>query len=177
MAETLSILSIVSFAVAVVCLVLAIFLWFFFKIPTVIGDLTGRTARKSIAKMRTANEKSGAKAYRESTTNVGRGKLTGSMSVSAKSRKKENGEDTQNPETGLLADNKEEVFDSEATGLLNVEATGLLDSEATGLLLDEGETAPLVSSTQHIHKRTGGKKLVMLEEVILVHTDEVIKIE
>ena len=48
MAETLSILSIVSFAVAGASFMLAVFFWFFFKIPTVIGDLSGRTARKSI---------------------------------------------------------------------------------------------------------------------------------
>ena len=70
MAQTLQTLSIISFAVAGVCLVLAVFFWFFFKIPIVIGDLSGRTARKSIAKMRAANEKSGAKSYKESKTNA-----------------------------------------------------------------------------------------------------------
>lgn len=79
MAETLQLLSIISFAVAAVCLVLAVFLWFFFRIPDVIGDLSGRTARKSIAKMRAANEKSGSKSYKESKANAERGKLTGTM--------------------------------------------------------------------------------------------------
>jgi len=58
MAETLSTLSIISFVLAVIALALAIVFWFFFDIPTVIGDLTGRTARKTIAKMRAENEKS-----------------------------------------------------------------------------------------------------------------------
>ena len=79
MAETLQTLSIISFAVAAACFVLAIFLWFFFKIPTVIGDLSGRTARKSIAQMRAANEKSGVKSYKESKTNAERGKVTATM--------------------------------------------------------------------------------------------------
>ena len=38
MAETLSMLSIISFIVAGVALAVAIFLWIFFKIPRVIGD-------------------------------------------------------------------------------------------------------------------------------------------
>ena len=52
MAETLSMLSIISFIVAGVALAVAIFLWIFFKIPRVIGDLSGRNARKSIASVR-----------------------------------------------------------------------------------------------------------------------------
>ena len=166
MAETLSILSIVSFAVAGVCLVLAVFFWIFFKIPTVIGDLTGRTARKSIAKMRAANEKSGAKSYKVSKTNSERGKLTGTMPDSEKLSRKKKAQDGQRPETGLLADNRAETFDTEATGVL--------DSEATGLLYDEEATALLDSTVHHTVRRTGGKKLVMLEEVMLIHTDEVI---
>ena len=77
MADTLSTLSVISFAVAAVCLVLAVFLGVFFKIPTVISDLSGRTARKSIAKMRTANEKTGVKTYQASKTN-------GSFNIPAK---------------------------------------------------------------------------------------------
>ena len=106
MAQTLQTLSIISFAVAGVCLVLAIFFWFFFKIPTVIGDLSGRTARKSIAKMRAANEKTGAKSYKESKTNAERGKLTGTMPDSGKLKKKITASDDGKPETGLLAENK-----------------------------------------------------------------------
>ena len=59
MAETLSMLSIISFIVAGVALAVAIFLWIFFKIPRVIGDLSGRNARKSIARVRASYEKSG----------------------------------------------------------------------------------------------------------------------
>ena len=52
MAETLSMLSIISFIVAGVALAVAIFLWIFFKIPRVVGDLSGRNARKSVARVR-----------------------------------------------------------------------------------------------------------------------------
>ena len=172
MAQTLQTLSIISFAVAGVCLVLAIFFWFFFKIPTVIGDLSGRTARKSIAKMRAANEKTGAKSYKESKTNAERGKLTGTMPDSGKLKQKTVADDGK-PETGLLAENLADGLESEATGVLD-EATGILEGETTGLLVDENATAPLDTPVNKLPVRSGGKKLEMIEEVMLVHTDEVI---
>lgn len=156
MAETLSLLSIISYVAAAVFFVLAIFFWFFFRIPTVIGDLTGRTARKSIAKMRAANEKSGAKVYRESRTNVERGKLTDAMPGTEKQSKKKFIEDDKRPETGLLTENK----------------AGSYETEATGILVDEDETVELASTAKQKVKRTGGKKLVMIEEIMLVHTEE-----
>ena len=62
MAGTLSTLSVVSFIAAGVALAAAVFLWFYFKIPTVIGDLSGRNAKRSIARMREANEKNSGRA-------------------------------------------------------------------------------------------------------------------
>lgn len=59
MAETLSMISKISFVAAGICLVVAIILFIRFKIPDVIGDLSGRNARKSIEQMRALNEKSG----------------------------------------------------------------------------------------------------------------------
>ncbi len=169
MSETLSTLSIISFAVAGICLVLAVFFLFFFKIPTVIGDLSGRTARKSIEQMRAANEKTGNKSYKESKTNVARGKLTDTIKDSRK-LKKNAVKDDDRLETGLLTENKASDVSSEATGLLKNE-----DDEATGLLVDEDATAPLDSPIQNTEKRKGGKKLKMLDEVIIIHTDEVIE--
>lgn len=164
MAETLQLLSIISFAVAAACLVLAVFLWFFFRIPDVIGDLSGRTARKSIAKMRAANEKSGSKSYKESKANAERGKLTGTT-PGIQGNKTDNSDENK-PETGLLNENKAEGLESDATGML--------ESETTGLLVDDEATAPLNMPEQKPKAKIGGKKLKMIEEVILIHTDEVI---
>lgn len=163
MAEILSIISLVSYIVAGICFALAILFWFVFKIPTVIGDLSGRTARKSIAQMRENNEKSGGKIYKSSSTNVNRGKLTGTMPQTGEPEKAEDG---QRVETGLLTENKADHIESEETGML--------ESEETGLLYDEEETVSLEQSPKPTIKRTGGKKLVVLEEVMLVHTEEVI---
>ena len=76
MAETLLKLASVLFALSGVSLAVSVFFWFFFGIPAVVGDLTGRTARKSIARMRDANERSGVKPYRSSKVNAGRGRVT-----------------------------------------------------------------------------------------------------
>ena len=47
-AEIFHIVAIVSFAVSGLCLLLAAVSWFKLGIPEVIGDITGRTARKQI---------------------------------------------------------------------------------------------------------------------------------
>ncbi len=168
MAQLLQTLSIIAFAVAGVLLVLAIFFWFFFKIPTVIGDLTGRTARKSIAKMRSANEKTGIKTYHSSKTNASRGKLTETM-PDAHKKQDEDG----SAETVLLKHNPVGDPEGVVTGVLN-EARSL-QSQATGLLIDENETAPLDAPPYQMPVRPGGKKLTMIKEVMLIHTNEVIR--
>lgn len=177
-AEILSLISTISYVIAAISFALAIFFWFSFKIPSVIGDLSGRTAKRSIAQMRASNERAGGQGYKPSTTNASRGKLTDTMHHSRKlasdakkkpaadPKKKAQAEDLM-PETGLLEANKAVVADDQQTDLLE-------GSEATALLVDEGATAPLYEETKPIIKRTGGKKLKMLDEVMLIHTDEVI---
>ena len=170
-AEILSLISLISYIVAGVSLVLALFFWFFFKIPSVIGDLSGRTARKSIARKRASNERSAGKGYQPSVTNVNRGKLTETMGHSRKlknsQRKDLAGNSEQMPETGLLDANRADVVDSPQTELL--------DNEATGVLVDDEATVALDQDIPKPVRRSGGKKLNMIDEVILIHTDEVIR--
>lgn len=176
-AEILSLISMISFVIAAISFLLAIFFWFSFKIPSVIGDLSGRTAKKSIARMRASNEKAGGQGYKPSAANASRGKLTDTMQHSRKltdnSKKKPAPEQKKTtganvmPETGLLETNKAVTVDKNQTEMLDV-------PEATGLLVDENATAPLHEAPNLFAKRSGGKKLRMLDEVILIHTDEVI---
>ena len=167
MANVLSIVSRVSFVIAGICFVLAIFFWINFKIPNVIGDLTGRTARKSIAKMRASNEASGNKSYRPSVTNINRGKLTDTMPDSAKLKNKSSASTTFDKEqTAILEENK--VSGSRA------ESTTLLDDYATEFLLDGDETE-LLEKEEQAKSKAAKKNLRMLDEVIFTHTDEVIE--
>ena len=64
--------------------VIAVILFFTLKIPKVISDLTGRTARKAIENIRMQNEQSGDKTYQSSAVNLERGKLTDKISRSGR---------------------------------------------------------------------------------------------
>lgn len=173
-AEILSLISWIALVIAAVSLILAVFFWFRFKIPSVIGDLSGRTARKSIAKMREDNERTGKK----SLTPVAAPK---SPAVAAKRQPSAvpvqpaavpnapavpNRAPDERPETGLLQANKAETYESAQTDVL--------DQTKEDALEGKNVTMRLVDPTQRTVQRTGGKKLVMLDEVIFIHTDEVI---
>lgn len=147
MAQVLSIIAIISFVIAAIAFGLAIFFFIKFQIPSVIGDLSGRTARKSIAKMRETNKEKKPKQIPFQRKN----------------------EETKLPvnegeETTLLANEGEET-----TLLTNdVNETTLLTNdmyETTLLTEDMCETTLLVDSS---------KELVMIEEIICIHTSEVI---
>lgn len=185
MAEILSNVSIVLYVIAGVCFVLAILFWFVFDIPTVFGDLTGRTARKSIAKMRENNEKSGVKSFKHSKINVDRGKLTGVPETTENIAQETKGNKVViEDETGLLDEatallvESEEttlLVESEETGLLeeNVETGLLAEVEETGLLVEDNETALLEEIVQY-NIPASGKSLEMIESIMLIHTREVI---
>ena len=137
--------------------VLAVFFWFKHKIPSVIGDLSGKTARKSIERMRASNEKSGDKSFKPSYINAERGKLTETMS-GLKATTSGLGGKTEQPapkkaekpagrkvapadysqETDLLEDNRFGNIDPDATQPLDADETELL-SDATELLVEETE--------------------------------------
>lgn len=191
--EILSMISLISFVLAGVSAVLAVVFWFVFKIPAVIGDLSGRTARKSIEKMRVNNEKTGKKDFAPSKTNLKRGKVTelinepekesgklaGMLSGKLDNKKKKISVEEENLETGLLEENMQSSYDSEETGLLTEESmeTELLETELleeteeTGLLVEDNETMLLVDEEE---KQTEMNGFVMLEEIMLIHTEETI---
>lgn len=162
-AEMLSLMSYILFLLAGICCALAVFFWIRYKIPIIIGDLSGSTARKSIAKMREDNEKSGKKEYRSSTENLKRGKLTDIMKESGKLAKQTNYNqaDMEHAETGILKENKKEEF----------------EMEQTGFLYEQGQTESLEEVKEEIDIRGHVKKkeIVMLNEIIFIHTEEIIE--
>ena len=82
--EQLQTLSLVSYIIAGVLVLVAIALFFLLDIKKVIGDVTGATARKAINTIREQNEASGDKAYKPSPVNAARGKLTDKISPSGR---------------------------------------------------------------------------------------------
>ncbi|MEG2928208.1 MAG: hypothetical protein RR846_01550 [Oscillospiraceae bacterium] len=168
MADTLSVISLVSFIVSGICFLLAVFFWFKFRILTIIGDLSGRTAQKSIERMRSYNEKSGGKAYKSNAVNIGRGKITDTLPPSEKLKQDNSKKKSEQVETGLLSTNKVEiaqVYTAELPDSCNT--TALLDDSGTELL-EEYTAVPLPE------KHRKGVKLEIIDETILIHTDEVI---
>lgn len=69
MGNTYIVISIISFSVSIIFLLLSIIMWFKFDIWKVIGDLSGRRAKKTIANMRVNNEKNGVNIYDTPTKN------------------------------------------------------------------------------------------------------------
>lgn len=161
MADILLTVSVISFIAAGVFLVLSVLLWFTFRIPSVIGDLSGRTARKSIAKMREKNEMSGSKTYNPSEK---RGTLPNTVSNRQTDKEITGKSDNSMPETDVLADNKNSSITPDQTVELEIAATELLRN-----------TEELRSAEQMHSLHTGssaGVKLTILDEVVITHTDE-----
>lgn len=173
-ADILSTVSFISYVISGICLFLSVIFWFKFKIPSVIGDLSGRTARKSIAQMRANNEKSGVKYFNSSKTNVERGKLTETMSHTK--RMTDVGKtqlEEERLETGILEENKAMIQENQETELLldENETELLIDENETELLVDDNETV-LLNEKDDVETISSGKQLNIIEEVVLIHTDE-----
>lgn len=157
MADILHTVSVISFVAAGVFFVVVIALWFIFKIPSVMGDLSGRTARKSIERMRQKNEKTGS--YKASEKKIERVKLPRMMEGRGKSS-------GHNDETGLLNENLATNYEEQATGLLIDDSTGSLE--------DSRETTPLEESIEKIVRPAPSVSIKMLGEIMYVHTEEII---
>lgn len=155
-AQILSTVSLISFIVSGISLVAAIIIFVYFKIPSVIGDLSGRTARKSISMMRLNNERTGNKSFKTSPINAARGKITENI-PDLRNEKGNSFKHSEMPETGLIAENKPESSE-----------------EQTALLEDKNDTTLLYETNNDIRKNRSGVKLNLIEEVMLIHTDEVI---
>lgn len=171
MADTFFIVSILSFILSGVCLLLAIFFWIRFDILEVIGNLSGRTARKNVEKRRANNEKNGAKPALSEKKPQGKNSISKMPAKSVKMNtvsQMEQIEDTH-PETGLLSENKAGFERETQTDVLAGDVTGELIADETSLLAPSGK-APVLQA-QSLPK----KRLTMLDDLIIVHTDEVIR--
>ncbi len=154
---------------AVLCaimLITSILLFILLKIPKVIGDLTGRTARKAIENIRNQNESSGDKTYRSSLVNQERGKLTDKISPS--------GRLIRNP-TDLLGGAM--ATEKIGTQKLVSDETAVLDSGNETTLLTDELTNP-ANETAVLSQNDISNNIFEIEyEITYIHTDEVITSE
>lgn len=147
---------------AAVMLVVTVILFFVYKIPTVIGDLTGANARKAIENIRNQNESSGDKLYKTSQVNRERGKLTDKISPSGSLMRDPSGV----LGGGAMATEKISTQElppeaNETTVLDAANETTVLNSEfgETTLLDAQSDVAPVFQIEY---------------EITYIHTDEVI---
>lgn len=140
---------------------ISVVLFFTLRIPKVISDLTGRTARKAIEDIRLRNEQSGDKSYQSSAVNLQRGKLTDKISQSGRLVQR----DATPFGTGVITEkiSTQKLDPVELAGetdvLSAVEETTVLHSEM-------GETAILAEQPM--------QEFVIEYEITFIHTNEVI---
>ncbi len=173
MAEILSTVSIVAFVLSAVFFVVAVVVLFVLNIPSVIGDLSGRTAKKAIDKRRIMNENSGDKSYRTSETNAERGKLTSTMQHERKggeSSKKGEGKKRNAKAAARKAAAAEEMVE---TGLLE-RGTPMASHEETEVFASDSSTELLDDSMPARAEGAEKKQLTTIENIMFIHTDEVI---
>lgn len=165
--------TIVLFALAGVCLAFAVFAFVFFKIPNVIGDLTGRNAKKSIEKMRKDNESGGNKSYRPHPVALDRGKLT--EPIKEKGSKKLKNKKNSTPLSKTAPVKRPSAHAGPATEVLpDSNATEVLNYDETGTeVLEEGTQ---VLSAEQIQTALNQKAVSfnIIQNIIYVHTEETI---
>lgn len=194
MASTLSNISLILLVASGVLFVTAVLIFIVMRIPTVISDLSGRTARKAIEKMRSANIKKGPSSNNYS--NKGSSNAVIKDEPFDKEYKKEKQKETlkEKKEKELLEKKKAEkknlkqklnignkyaetgiIGDNKQNGVSMAAETELLQSNETELL-ESNETLPLdyVEEKPETQVRKG-VSMQMIDEITLVDSDEVIE--
>lgn len=160
---TINIVSIILFILAGVSLLVAVYSFIRFNIPQIIGELSGRTAKKSIAQMRNKNINTGDKSHKPSPAAKERGTLTNK--IETKNNVKPNSDKTEPlKEKNNFVSNASPATDDNQTELLGDNATEILSDE-TALL---NESAALSSESPF------SDEFKIVKNIILVHTDETI---
>ncbi|MBQ9975822.1 MAG: hypothetical protein IJP16_04865 [Clostridia bacterium] len=164
---------------AVLCgimVAVSIVLFFVLRIPSVIGDLTGLTAKKGIENIRNKNESTGEKVYKSSTVNRERGRITDKISPSGRI-------DRAYTDSIGGAMSTEKLSTEQLSG-----DTDVLGGNETSVLTEElasgGETALLseldaTGNTEQLSQQaTVGASVFEIEyEIEYVHSDEIVSAE
>ena len=166
---TINIVSIIFFIIASVSLLVAIYSFVRFNIPQIIGELSGRTAKKSIAQMRDKNVKTGDKSHRPSPAAKERGTLTDK--IEKKEMVKVN---TATAEEGTeLLNSTEKLSTNIQTELLNENETELSDDNATTVLSEE-TTVLTNNDNSQINVSNDSNDFKIIQNIVLIHTNETI---
>lgn len=151
MAQIYTVISMASFVLAGVFLLISCFLWFKFNIYKIVGDLSGRTAKKGIEKMRKKNEEAGNRS-RATYMAGNRQGITEKIETAP----------TQNEAVNFSNEGTELLPEYERIGALSSND----DSEGTELL--QNETEFLVEDNSQI------ERLKIVDSIVLIHSNEII---
>ncbi len=134
--ELMQSLSLASFIAAGVVFAVGIALFFLLDVPKLYGDISGRTAKKAIEAIRRKNEETGNKAYRPSTVNAERGKLTDKITPSGRVQSHSSGLQlnvgTEKLDTALLTPQSGETTVLDGPAYQSAETTVLSGEEGVG---------------------------------------------
>lgn len=153
-----------ALAACCVFFVVSVVLFITLRIPKVISDLSGRTARKAIENIRLQNEQSGDKSYQSSLVNLQRGKITDKISQSGRLITRE-----ETPfGTGVIT---EKISTQKLTPDAPADETTVLavSEETTVLEPWMGETEVLDAAAE-----MAAQAFTIEFEITFIHTDEVI---
>ena len=151
-ADTLQLVSIISFSIAGVLTLIVVYLFFKMDVRGIIDDLSGKSAERQIMAMREENnrQKNPLSRANRKTPESGKSDTSEHATVKLKSEEKTEALSKTEEKTVLLQE--------EGTMVLAEEATTVLDGEATTVLTDRTE-------------QTAGKYKLTLDEMI-IHTQE-----
>lgn len=152
--------------------VIAVILFFTLKIPKVISDLTGRTARKAIENIRMQNEQSGDKTYQSSAVNLERGKLTDKISQSGRLMPR----DATPFGTGVITEKISTMELEQPAGETDVLDQPIGETEVLAPVAGETDVlAPVAGETEVLAPVEQPVQAFTIEyEITFIHTDEVI---
>ena len=174
-------------------LVLAAVLFFVLKIPSVIGDLSGATARKAIEGIRSQNTATGEKVHKTSAVNKERGKVTDKISHSGRLKPKYQDVNAGGMPTAKIGTQKlkkdaegsaayagfeETVVETTVLAPAAAETTVLAPAAAeTTVLWPQGnETTVLMPETQNAYPMApapgGAAAFAIVYELTEIHSDE-----
>ena len=149
-----------------VCLIASAFIFFYFNIVKVIGDLSGKTSQKAIQKSREINKHSGVKQYKPSPVNAQRGRITDKINGNTPARNIEYGEIRTDPigtseSTTFLESHSAEttVLDSAQPNATTVLAQSI-SADATTVLTDQ----TVNTDDMILNDNSGDKSSFMIEE-------------
>lgn len=162
----------------------SILLFILLKIPRVIGDLSGSTARKAIEQIRNQNESTGEKTYKSSTVNRQRSKLTDKISPSGNLIRKQTDDltramATEKIGTSKLGGNETTVLDSgnETTVLGSADETTVLAPSDETTVLSEIPTNTY-NEVSDFNSGVASQNVFAIEyEITYIHTGEEIYAE